>query len=370
MILVEEGAHLRQAVGRNAQVAKAHLLTEARLDVGGAEIEALRSDQQRQRREEHVVVAQDQRLGTDAAIDISIRIEVTDRRSAAAQHLDRHLDRSTRQHLATGFAHLRQAVAHDVFRQGFVGTPFRITKRKQHRQHDAPRTLHALGQHAIGIQLRLGLFQHCPHLLQLGWRRLDAGNKQFPVQFAEPGHIGITGIDLRLEEQRRVGDDLGLGARQQVGHLCVQVARPRPAAEIGDGGIVDRNDGDAGQRLAGRGAHTPVVGLALEALHEVAAGEHEHDRRNDQPEKPVRLPEPGLAHPASAGRLFADLLLSLLCAATPDEAWRNGKNRKKKQPTARYSYSGASKESMSAPCADARANARARQRGCCRIIRW
>ena len=45
---------------------------------------------------------------------------------------------------------------------------YQAAERKQHRQYDTGRTLHTLGQHAIGIQLRLGLLPRAlrktPHL--------------------------------------------------------------------------------------------------------------------------------------------------------------------------------------------------------------
>jgi hypothetical protein len=62
-VAVEVGVHLRGGVGADLQAAERNALAEGDLDVGRPEVEALGGDHHRQRREELVVVLQNQRLG-------------------------------------------------------------------------------------------------------------------------------------------------------------------------------------------------------------------------------------------------------------------------------------------------------------------
>ena len=107
----------------------------------------------------------------------------------------------------------------------------------------------------------------------------------------EPVDVREAGVELRLGEEHEVADDLRLAGGEHLGDLGVHVARPRPAADVLDARVVDRDDRDAvGGRAVGR-AHAHVVGLALEALDQVGTGEEEKDDRDREAEKPVLRPE-------------------------------------------------------------------------------
>ncbi len=218
------------------------------LDVGRPEIQALGGNQQRQRWEVNIVIAEKQRLGANTAIDIGIGIEVTNGGRLTAQRFDRHLNRGGGKCLAIGFGDLRQAVFRHIFRQRLVRPPFRIAEVKQHRQYHSPGTLEALGKNTVGIERTLGFRKQITHFGKL--RRLDTGGHHLPVQVGQFGDITVAGIDLRLEKQGSVNNNLGLGAGQKIGHLCMQVTRPGPASEVGDGSVVDGDDRNAGERLA------------------------------------------------------------------------------------------------------------------------
>ncbi len=107
-----------------------------------------------------------------------------------------------------------------------------------------------------------------------------------------------TGVDLRFGEKDRVADDPGLGFGQHVGHFGVHIARPRPAPDIGDALLIDRDDGDLIAGIAAGCLHAPIIGHALEALQNGTAASEQEQQRDDKTGEPVRFPE-SLLQPCS-----------------------------------------------------------------------
>jgi hypothetical protein len=100
------------------------------------------------------------------------------------------------------------------------------------------------------------------------------------------------------EKKHRVADRFGFSAGKDVRHFGMHIARPRPAADIGDALIVDGDDGDTVQRRTRCGSDPEIVGLALETLDQVAAGCYQEHQGHHQSEKPIGFPKTQIFHPS------------------------------------------------------------------------
>ena len=67
---------------------------------------------------------------------------------------------------------------------------------------------------------------------------------RFLELFAEIAHGFEAGINFRIGVEQIEGDYFGFGFRKLVNQLTHVGARPGPAADLGDGSIVDGNDND------------------------------------------------------------------------------------------------------------------------------
>ncbi len=246
-------------------------------------------------------VAQHQRLGADAAVDVGIGVEMTQAGGHGAYRIDRHLDRRSGQRRPLVAALRRHRIARHERGQGPVRPAERLLDAKQHRQLHVARLRVAFGELAIGIELPLRLAKQRHHLRgsRLAARR----------DLQQLGDVDVARVDLRLAEEHGIADDLGFGAGQQVGHARVHLARPGPAADVVDAGVVDRDHRYAlGRFLRGR-LHADVVGLALQAWDEIAeTAEEKHGDDDYRAEKPVGPPEAGF-HAASPPAMQLHLFL-------------------------------------------------------------
>jgi hypothetical protein len=156
---------------------------------------------------------------------------------------------------------------------------------------DVRRLLVARGEAPVGVERALRLAED---LADRRERRplLDRGRVGHRplVLGGEPVDVDEAGVELRLGEEDEVADRLRPPG-EEVGDLRVHVARPRPAADVLQARLVDRDHRDAVRRRAIGRAHAHVVSLALEALEEIGAGEEEEDDRDREAEKPVLRPE-------------------------------------------------------------------------------
>ena len=279
---------------------------EVHLDVVHAEIQALRGDQHRERRIELVEVRQHQRLGADPAVDVDARVEVADAGRGPADRFDRIDDPlGRREREADRVAvDVVELVPRDVVGQGAVGFALRVVELEEHRQHHVGGLLVALRQLAVGVERGLGLGQEPPDVAERGTRLDRVRIRGRALVLAEElGDVGEPRVDLGLGEEHQIADHLRPAGDERVGELRVDVARPGPAADVLDAGVVDGDDADAVGRRAVGGADAHVVGLALEALDEALDqaclghdGEEEKDDRDRQAEKPVLRPETCLLH--------------------------------------------------------------------------
>ena len=288
--LVEEGVHPGCRIGQDLQLAQMDLLAQADPQIRRAEIEALGGNHQRQRRIELIEVLHDQWFGPHTAVNIQKAVQMAKRDRLATQNLDRDLRLGRRQRETRTVLDLLQPVSGDEFGQRLVGPTARLAKLEQQRQQDVPRLAIALRQFSIGVEGKLGLHQHGNDLFGFRAGRRPVGPALID-DIDQPGDVGVTGVQLRLGEEYRIGDHLRLAQRQLIGEPGMQFARPRPAAQIGNTLVVDGNHRHFVGRCAGRHANADVVGLAFQALEQVAIGQYQYHRAGHQPEEPVAPPE-------------------------------------------------------------------------------
>ncbi|EEF27511.1 conserved hypothetical protein [Ricinus communis] len=249
---VVEAVHAQTGVGGDVEPAQRHRFAQLHADIVHAQIEALRRDQQRQRRIELVEVRHHQRLYPQAAVAVDRRIEVTNRRRHLAQRLDhagRDVQRQRRQRLGAGHV-LQRHRAHEI-RQRSVRPTLGFAILEQHGQRHVAGLADAGCQQPVGVQRVFRLVQHRGECLQRFARR---GRLRLTVDRCSAGlafdrqqlvDVGQPRIDLRFGEENGGADHLGLCLRQPVDHARMHIARPRPATDVVDALLVDRNDGDA-----------------------------------------------------------------------------------------------------------------------------
>jgi len=290
-VAIEIGVHLELGIGADAQRPEADAVG-LDLDVARPEVEAFRGDHQRQRRKMMVEIAQHQRLGAHAAVDVRPRAEVAERRGAAPDQLDRQLHLGCRQGAEVIADFRGNGVLQEVFRQRPVGPAARKVDAEENRQQHVARLDIALRQPAIGIERLLRLLEQRDDRRHLRRRRRG--------EVEQLGDVDVSRIDLRLAEEHGVRDDLGFRAGQKVGHPGVDLARPGPAPDVRDARVVDGDHRQLVGRQARSRLHAEVVGLLLEARNQIArAIEGEHDQNHDRTEKPVGPPQTGFHAPPS-----------------------------------------------------------------------
>ena len=76
---------------------------------------------------------------------------------------------------------------------------------------------------------------------------------QYGLHFAD---VAQATVHLGLEKERGMDNGSGFGSRQLVNQLGMNIARPRPATDIGNAGIVDGNHCNTIRRRAGNCLHT------------------------------------------------------------------------------------------------------------------
>ena len=122
-------------------------------------------------------------------------------------------------------------------------------EREHRRNQHAGGAGHARRKLCVGIKRDLRFGNHLAKplanmtqaVLRHGWIGKDI------LHFAYKDH---SPVGLGLEEKSRMRNGLGLGSRELVDQPRMNVARPRPAADVGDTLVVNRNDGNAIGRLA------------------------------------------------------------------------------------------------------------------------
>jgi len=136
----------------------------------------------------------------------------------------------------------------------------RLAGDELHPQNRIVPSREALRQDTVCIEVDFGLGQHVGDILRGTFIHRDVG--QHTAQPADPGQSRVN-LGLRIKD--RVPDRLGTASHQLVGHLGVDFARPRPAADILDAFIVDFDHGYLVARIGRGHPHTQVIGIAFEA---------------------------------------------------------------------------------------------------------
>ena len=279
------------------------------MDVLGGKVQAARGDHQRERREETVVVTQDQWFGPDAAVDVGRAVEVSDSRRTCTERFEReqHARRGKRVGPGGGGTDAvldvdEIALEHELGKRR-IRVATRLAEFEQDRQDYVTGTVNRGCEFAVGIERLLGFGKHGLHRAERLFRRLG----QSLERLHELGDVGQTRIDLRLGKEHRVSHDLRFCLGKSVEHPGMHIARPGPASDVGNALLIDGNYGDSIARSAPRCEKTHVIGFALEALDKFALRKQQHGDGYRRRQKPVRLPDRELRHPGCAA-LFHSLL--------------------------------------------------------------
>ena len=252
--------HPQFRIGPDTQLAEGNPLPKPNFYIGRPQVQAPGGNQHREGGVELVEILDYQRLGADRTVDIRFRGKVSESRRDLAKRLDRRLDAHAREREGV-LRSCRRAdgALQGKCRQGLAGLAQRVTEREKHGQEHVPRALKAIGEFAVGIECPLRLAQDTQKPAKLprrnGWRgNRSGGRPRRSARFSRRGHAGkfdqlqdvlISGVDLRFAEKNGSSNDLGFCLSQDVGHLCVDLPRPRPATQVGHGDIVDCNDRNA-----------------------------------------------------------------------------------------------------------------------------
>ena len=119
----------------------------------------------------------------------------------------------------------------------------------------------------IRVQRLQRLVGHAADLHIFGRQRGHTGGVEglagSAIQLANPVNVIPAGVALRLEEKRGMADYLGTAGGQALDQACVDVARPRPTAEIGNTLFVDGDQRDLVRRRMVGQIHRQIVDLAI-----------------------------------------------------------------------------------------------------------
>jgi hypothetical protein len=144
-----------------------------------------------------------------------------------------------------------------------------------------PAAGHAGGELGVGVQRLLGLGDDLAGLAGVG--------RQHALDLAD---VAQAAVGLGLEEEHRVDDGLGLGRGQLVDQLGMDVARPRPAADVAHALVIDGDDRDLVRGLARARRAGEVVVTPVERADEVGGVVKDQHRQDHQDtHEPVRAPE-------------------------------------------------------------------------------
>ena len=134
-----------------------------------------------------------------------------------------------------------------IRRKRLVGLTLRLPQHEDRGHQHVARFDHTRCKHGVGVQRRLSIRYN---LVQFGVAgRLVAAGVARAKQTLDLADKTQARIYLRLDKKHRMNDGLGFCLGQLVDQFCVDVARPRPAADVGDALVVDRNDRNAVGRL-------------------------------------------------------------------------------------------------------------------------
>jgi hypothetical protein len=282
------------------------------------EVQASRGEHECQRRKLLPVVVDHEGLVARGAVLVDHRGEVADASGRRADAFDRNERADAVEESAARAGRAADRVLRHVLRQRRVGLAlrWRIARfAEHHRDIDVARFLQRLGQAHVAVQCDGRFDEDLADVAHFSGRmvRLRGGRGTTDGRHAgnvAADRVGIRllvdvehlvdvrepGILLRLEEEDGVADHLGLGGGELVDQLRLHIARPRPAADVGDGLLVDRDDRDLVAGSLRRHLHAEVIGPALEARDEPGhSSEPEKSECDHQAEKPVGLPE-GFLH--------------------------------------------------------------------------
>ena len=119
-------------------------------------------------------------------------------------------------------------------------------------------------------------------------RRIRCRTKGF-LDFADEHQPAVC---LGLKEERGVRDGFGFGGRKLVNQLGMHIARPGPAADVGDALVVDGDDGQAVGGLARGAGAGEVVKAPLQGADQVGGLVQHQNRQHDSHAcKPIGAPE-------------------------------------------------------------------------------
>ncbi len=268
-------------VGSDAQLADLDALAGQDLDVGRREVQALGGGKKRHGRHGTPEVIDQQGVGPHGAVGVVGLVQVADTGGGIGQLVDRVLAADGRERKA---ALVGNGALGDGGGQVLVRLALGLAEDEDRRNEHVARLGHAGGEFSVGIERLLGLGH------DFGERLVAVGHGA--ERFLDLADVDQAAVGLRLEEERVVGDGLGLRARQLVDQFGVDVARPGPPPDVRDALVVDGDDGNPVRRLA-RALHARrVVETPLELLEKAGRlPEHEHGDHDGCANEPVRAPK-------------------------------------------------------------------------------
>ena len=181
--------------------------------------------------------------------------------SAVADDFDRLLPANGRQGKTTG---LLDRAFEGVCRERIVGLAQRLAEHKHRGNQHIASLAHAAGELGVCVQRDLGVCNHLAELLiepTLGSRRVG----RWAQRLLDLSDEHQTTVGLRLKKENGVRNRFGFGRTQLVNQLCVHIARPRPAPNIGNALVVNGNDGNPIRWLARRTGAGKVVVTTLQS---------------------------------------------------------------------------------------------------------
>ena len=180
-----------------------------------------------------------------------------------------------------------------IGRQGLVRVALGLAQGKNRRNQHISSVFHAGREDRIGIQREFGFLddldqRRIAYGLVTGCIRCRSQQAFHRTDEREPA------VDLRLDEEYRMDNGLGLGGRKLVDQLGMDVTRPWPATDIGNTLVIDRNDCHAIRWLARGAGACKIVEPALHRPDQVGHGAEQHHRHHyGHTGKPVCTPELG-----------------------------------------------------------------------------
>ena len=194
---------------------------------------------------------------------------------------------------AAGILHVHEIIAQHIIRQRLIRLALRLAQIKIHTQQHIIRLGYAVAEFLIVIETLHRFLQQRVQLGDISLMRAVSGFFECRVgdQISYLIDIAQARVDLRLKEEHHVAYDLRMARCQDIHHIGVYLARPRPTSQIGDTLVVDRDHRDLVARSPRGRQHAQVISLALQTLHQIAIRPGKKRQCDQQAYEPVLFPK-------------------------------------------------------------------------------